>query len=202
MPRAIVFDLFGVIALPQSPESLRRIEGIAGAGAEELWEAYWALREPYDTGQPSEEYWAAIAARLGVRFDDDTVRALIAADLDSWSGVDPEMVRLVGELADEGRTLGLLSNIVVDLLRHFEERHGDWLAHFTERVYSCDIGVTKPDPKAYELAASRLGLTPRDCVFVDDRPVNVEAARATGMHAEVYRSPAQVRELLASLPLL
>ena len=37
MPSAIVFDLFGVIALPQSPEAKRRIEEIAGVRPDVLW---------------------------------------------------------------------------------------------------------------------------------------------------------------------
>ncbi len=198
MPRAIVFDLFGVIALPQAPEALRRIEGIAGVAPDELWEAYWAVREPYDTGQTSADYWAAVGGRVGVRFGDATVRELIAADLESWSEADPEMVKLVGELAAGGHTLGLLSNIVVDLIEVFEARHGGWLSRFTALTYSCDIGVAKPHPRAYEIAAERLGVAPADCVFFDDREVNVVAARAAGMRAEVFHSPDQVRDVLAA----
>lgn len=198
MPRPIVFDLFGVIALPQSPEAKRRIETIAGTDPVEFWEAYWALRKPYDAGQPSEAYWAAVGERLGARFAPDTVRALIDADLESWTHVDPAMVGLVGELAAGGHRLGLLSNIIDDLVPVFEDRHRGWLAHFHALTYSCAIGVAKPDHAAYRIAAERLGVAPADCVFVDDTEVNVLAAREVGMRAEVFRSPDQVRALLAA----
>jgi putative hydrolase of the HAD superfamily len=197
MPRTIVFDLFGVIALPQTPSAKRRIEGIAGADPPAFWEAYWELRKPYDAGQPAGDYWAAVAGRLGTRFGDGTVRALIDADHASWSDVDPAMVDLVGELAAQGLTLGLLSNITEDLVPVFEARHRGWLAHFTALTYSCDIGVAKPDPRAYAVAADRLGVAPADCLFIDDTEVNVVAARGAGMRAEVFRSPGQVRDLLA-----
>jgi putative hydrolase of the HAD superfamily len=201
MPRAIVFDLFGVIALAQEPEDLRRIEAVAGmtadADAERLWEAYWALREPYDAGQPTADYWAAVADRLGMRFEDETVSALVQADMESWSHADPAMVELIGELAAVGHTLGLLSNIVGDLVPIFEARHGEWLAHFKSLTYSCEIGVAKPDHRAYEIVADRLGVAPCDCLFLDDREANVLAAREVGMRAEVFRTPDQVRELLA-----
>lgn len=201
MPAAIVFDLFGVIALTQTPEDLRRIEAVAGARpgaeAERLWEAYWALREPYDAGQPAADYWAAVAARTGTRLSEETVGALVEADMESWSHADPAMVELIGELAVGGHTLGLLSNIVADLVPIFEAKHGDWLAHFKTLTYSCEIGVAKPDHRAYAIVADRLGVAPGDCLFLDDREANVLAAREAGMLAEVFRSPGQVRELVA-----
>lgn len=193
---AIVFDLFGVIALPQKPESRRRIEEVAGVEPEAFWAAYWELRKPYDAGQPSADYWAAVAGRLGVRFSAERVRALIDADLASWIDVDPEMVDLVGELAAGGRVLGLLSNIIEDLVPVFEAQHGGWLAHFAARTYSCDIGVAKPDRRAYEIAAARLGTEPAECLFIDDAEANVLGARAAGMRAEVFRSRDQVRALI------
>lgn len=195
MPRAIVFDLFGVIGLTQSDQDKRRLESLAGVAPDGFWEAYWALRRPYDAGQSAEDYWAAVGARTGVRFDGGTVRALTDADLLSWSNADETMVELVAELATAGHVLGLLSNIIAGLVPVFESRHKGWLAHFTALTYSCDIGVTKPDPRAYEIAASRLGVEPSDCLFVDDSEANVLGAREVGMRAEVFRSPVQAREL-------
>ncbi|GAB3983791.1 HAD family phosphatase [Actinoallomurus acanthiterrae] len=198
MPSAIVFDLFGVIALPQTPEAKRRIERIAGVRPEVLWDAYWALRKPYDAGQTSAEYWAAVGDRMGVRYAPDTIDALTEADLASWTDTDPAMVALVGELAGRGYRLGLLSNIIADLVPMFEKKHGAWLAHFDARTYSCAIGVAKPDHRAFEIAAGSLGVTPADCLFIDDTEVNVVAAREVGMRAEVFRSAEQVRGLLTA----
>ena len=107
------------------------------------------------------------------------------------------MVELVAELAGQGRTLGLLSNIIEDLVPVFEALHGHWLGHFTALTYSCRIGVAKPDPRAYEICARRLGVTPADVLFFDDSERNVVAARAAGMTAEVFTSPGQVRGILA-----
>ncbi|WP_433230942.1 HAD family hydrolase [Actinomadura formosensis] len=194
MPDVIVFDLYGVIARTQSPEAVRRIEDIAGTSGPAFWDAYWGCRPAYDAGQESAAYWAEVAGRLGVTFPD--VPALIEADLGSWTDVDDEMVALVRELADEGRTLGLLSNIIDDLVPRFEARHGAWLGRFDALVYSCHIGVAKPDPRAYEICAERLGVTPADAIFFDDTERNVLAAREAGMRAEVFTGPAQVRALV------
>ena len=197
MPQTIVFDLFGVIARTQTEEAKRRLETLAGVEGERFWDAYWAGRPAYDAGRPARDYWAATAELLGVRFDEATVDALIETDLASWTRADDRMVELVTELAGQGRSLGLLSNIIEDLVPIFEGIHGEWLSRFTALTYSCRIGVAKPDPRAYEICARRLGVAPRDVIFFDDSERNVLAAREIGMAAEVFESPEQVREVLA-----
>ena len=50
-------------------------------------------------------------------------------------------------------------------------------------VDSSHVGVRKPDRRIFEIALAELGnLGADDCVFLDDHPANVEAARALGMH--------------------
>ena len=51
---------------------------------------------------------------------------------------------------------------------------------FDAWVISGEVGLRKPDPAIYELAAERLGLPPAACVFVDDLPGNLKPARALG----------------------
>jgi putative hydrolase of the HAD superfamily len=60
-------------------------------------------------------------------------------------------------------------------------------ALFDTMVLSGEVGLRKPQPHIYLLAASRLGVAPDACVFVDDIPVNVEGARATGMAGVLHR---------------
>ncbi|TMR26823.1 HAD family hydrolase [Nonomuraea zeae] len=199
MANVIVFDLYGVIARVQSPAARRRIVELAGVPEEPFWEAYWACRPPYDAGQDGAAYWGAVAERLGTGFAD--VPALIDADLDSWCHVDPEMVEVVHELANRGHRLGLLSNIIHELVPIWETRHGDWLGRFAALTYSCRIGVAKPERRAYEICAGRMGTTPEDVLFFDDNEANVLAAREAGMAAEVFESPDQVRTLAQGVAL-
>jgi epoxide hydrolase-like predicted phosphatase len=54
-------------------------------------------------------------------------------------------------------------------------------------VLSEVVGIRKPDPDIYLIAAERVGVPPQSCVFVDDVPLNVEGARAVGMAAVLHR---------------
>lgn len=196
--RYLLFDLFGVIACHQPPSGIAEIERVAGIPAAELWEAYWALRQPYDRGdQDGPAYWRAIAARLDRTFDGDRIAALIAADLRSWREVDQAMVDYVGELAESsGSTLGLLSNIPVELADDIERRHR-WLDRFRVRAFSCRIGHAKPESGAYEWCLRAFGCAPSEVLFIDDREENVAAARRAGMHGHRFTSRTALRALLS-----
>ena len=61
---------------------------------------------------------------------------------------------------------------------------------FDARVLSGQVGLRKPDPAIYALAAERLSLAPEACVFVDDLPGNLEPARALGMATILHRGDA------------
>lgn len=45
------------------------------------------------------------------------------------------------------------------------------------------IRQSKPDPEVFLLAASKLGVAPRDCVVIEDADAGIEAALAGGMKA-------------------
>lgn len=67
---------------------------------------------------------------------------------------------------------------------------------FDAVVISGEVGLRKPEPEIYLLAASRMGLDPAACVFVDDFQANVAGAEAVGMTALLHRDPADtIREL-------
>lgn len=57
-------------------------------------------------------------------------------------------------------------------------------------VDSAFVGTRKPESRIYAITLERLGVPAGDCVFVDDLEVNVEAARAAGMHGVHFRETA------------
>jgi pseudouridine-5'-monophosphatase len=64
-----------------------------------------------------------------------------------------------------------------------------WLALIEERVYGDDpeLGEGKPAPDIYRLAASRLGVDPRDCWAYEDSQAGARAAAAAGCRVHVLR---------------
>jgi epoxide hydrolase-like predicted phosphatase len=70
---------------------------------------------------------------------------------------------------------------------------------FDPVVLSGEEGISKPDPRIYELVASRAGLRCDECVFVDDNEEFVEAAVAVGFYGIVFRGAAKLVEDLMKL---
>ena len=71
---------------------------------------------------------------------------------------------------------------------------------FNDVLISGEVGLRKPDPEIYLLAADRIGARAEDCVFVDDFNVNVEGAEAVGMtgimHKEAATTIARLEQIL------
>jgi epoxide hydrolase-like predicted phosphatase len=80
----------------------------------------------------------------------------------------------------------------------------DWAALFDVVVISGEVGLRKPEPAIYRLAAERLGARPEECVFVDDLAHNVRGAAAAGMvgvhHTSVEMTLSEL-EALFGVPL-
>jgi putative hydrolase of the HAD superfamily len=62
------------------------------------------------------------------------------------------------------------------------------IAHFFDDIVcSAEVGISKPDPAIYKLAATRLGVAPTECAFVDDWDQNLDAARSVGMTTVLFQ---------------
>jgi FMN phosphatase YigB (HAD superfamily) len=62
--------------------------------------------------------------------------------------------------------------------------------HFFEKnlMLSYEIQAVKPDVEAYQNALKLFSLQPQDCVFIDDRPINIEKANELGMNGWVHKN--------------
>lgn len=64
---------------------------------------------------------------------------------------------------------------------------------------SCYLGATKPGETIFRLALEMTQRPAAECLFIDDRPLNVECARQLGLRTIHYRGPAPLRRALAAL---
>jgi putative hydrolase of the HAD superfamily len=131
-----------------------------------------------ETGElPEAEFERRFAALLQV-----APEGLIAR-LFGGMAPEPAMVDGVRRARAAGVRTGLLSNSWS--VGHYDR---DLLAElFDAWVISGEVGLRKPDPAIYALAAERMGLPPEAIAFVDDLPGNLKPARALGMATIVHR---------------
>ncbi|MEQ8665741.1 MAG: HAD family phosphatase [Rhodospirillales bacterium] len=67
---------------------------------------------------------------------------------------------------------------------------------FDHQILSFEIGLMKPDAEIYQHAVERLDLPAESILFLDDNPLNVEAARDVGLHAQQVYGTEQARAAL------
>lgn len=157
------------------------------------------------SGHPTtERYWEEVAREAGLGGFRDLFQALSATVPEATH--DPEALALMHDARAAQHPVGILTNDAYSILgrEHFASRPE--FAELDAFVDAGDIGVRKPDVKAYLIAADALGVAPEDVVFLDDTPECAEGARAAGMVSILVdpldRGPAfaQARMLLGLEP--
>lgn len=114
----------------------------------------------------------------------DTDEAFVAMWEDIFEENTP-MTHFAVQLAERGVPTFLLSNISC-IHREFIFRTYPIFATFRGGVFSYEAGVLKPHPQIYETAIKQLGVDPARTLFIDDLPVNIQAAEAAGFIGLVY----------------
>lgn len=89
---------------------------------------------------------------------------------------------------DEGFNVYLLSNYPESYFDLHERNKFQFIKHIDGKVVSAYEKCVKPDRKIYEILLERYNLVAEECIFIDDRIVNVEAAREIGIEAIQFTS--------------
>jgi HAD superfamily hydrolase (TIGR01509 family) len=124
----------------------------------------------------------------GREFDHDAFRQMMKGAYRWLDGMELRVQRL----HESGFSMHLFSNYSV-WYQLIEERLqlSQWASW---SFVSCETGLRKPDHAAFLQASETLGLPPTDCLFIDDRSKNTDAAREIGMDAICFESAAQFDE--------
>jgi epoxide hydrolase-like predicted phosphatase len=193
---AAFFDFGGVLTTPvwDSFADFCRREGLDPDAIKRLFredpEALTLLRRLEIGSISEEEFESAFGAKLGLKNYDRLIDSMFAG-----MHPDEEMVSAVRDLRRARIRTGLISNSW-----SVERYDRDLLADlFEDVVLSAEVHLHKPQPEIYLLAAERLGVEPRACLFVDDLRENCEGAEAVGMTAVRHRSTEETRRRLAEL---
>jgi 2-haloacid dehalogenase len=114
----------------------------------------------------------------------------------------PGMHAMVEELDARRVPLFAITNFSADFWAPFAEREQAFFSRFRDIVVSGREKLLKPDPAIYYLALDRFGLKPAEALFIDDREINVEGARAVGMQAHLFTTAEDLRLRLQAEGLL
>jgi len=197
--RAIVLDYGEVLCLRPTEKQLRRMADVFGIDIPRFETLYEKNRRAYDRGDLTpDRYWFAFADEPGFRLAADKIPSLRAWDVEMWSNTNPVMIAWLETLHQSGLRTALLSNMHADMVAKVRGEF-EWMRNFDSAVFSHEVRLAKPEPKIYQHCLEGLGTAARETLFIDDREVNIAAARALGLAAIRFTSVPQLRAELERL---
>jgi HAD superfamily hydrolase (TIGR01509 family) len=124
-------------------------------------------------------------------------KAAVRDWLDYHGDLNQPMVEILTAARSSGVRVLLLSNASARLWDDLDH-HG--IRDLADQVFcSADIGVAKPDPRAYEFVLGTASVAADRALYIDDTASWVEAGRGVGLRGYRYGTPAGVRRELAAL---
>jgi len=197
--RAIIFDIGRVLVRVDIRQAQLGLSQGLSLTADELWSAiekdpHW---RDWQEGHVSARDWHLhLCKRLGMSLDFGQFTRV-------WnSALDPTPMhsdRLFGRLSKSYR-LGVLSNTDPLHVAHLEATYS-FFRYFPQpvRIYSCSVGVSKPNPLIFREALRACKVRAEQAVYIDDIPAFADAARALGCTGIHFRSPEQLYQELEAL---
>ena len=203
----LIVDFGGVLTTSMG-ESFRQFVVDEDVDGEHLHSVLFAnygegtLVHGIETGRITmEEFERELATRLRTKTGSPVAADGLVRRMFAGARADSRMIEAVRTAREHGLRTGLLSNSWGNR-DSYEFDHFDTL--FDAVVISGEVGLRKPDPEIYALAARDVGVPPGECVFVDDIAANVRGAVAAGMvgvHHTDYATTLAELEALFELPL-
>ena len=194
--QAVIFDLFGTLvpnlALVENESTLRRMASVLSVSPDDfarLWtDTYDARMNGVFHGyQATIEY---ICQQIGGTLADSQIElaAQIRFDVTKREITSPraDAIEVLSYLKSKGYKTGLISNCSADAIAVWKDAP---LAPFIDVVvFSCSVGLMKPDPRIYQLAVEQLVVKPENCLYIADGiGQELKGASQVGMHPVLIR---------------
>lgn len=195
---AVVFDLGGVLLEVDFGKVFTAWADSAGMPAAGIrqrfrFDAAYERHERGEIGAP--QYFAALRESLNLDLSDEQFRR-------GWNqcvrGEIPGVADLLWQFGSR-LPLYVFSNTNVAHYSDWGPRYRGLLQPFRRLFFSFEMGMRKPEARAFEFIAAEIGARLPKILFFDDTAENVHAARVLGMQAVHVRGNEDLQSALASL---
>lgn len=175
MIKAIIFDCYGVLLGQGFWHTYAAAGGDVRADEDFIHEQLHAMNSG---GQTSLEFDENITSHLNI-------------SLEQWQATkyrqelpNVQLFQYIEDVLKPRYKIGMISNASAGSVER--KLSAPQLELFDVKVISAEVGLLKPNPAIYHLAAEELGVACSECIFVDDYLSYVEAARTLGMQGITF----------------
>lgn len=181
MIKSIIFDITGVI-FPIQPWVGER------PPREELMEIKKVASDIYNKGKMSKEY---LKEKI---FQTNHPQEELQAIYDSLTVIDENVFNLIKNLSEK-YSLYSIANEAEKWTDIRKDLYG-FEKYFKKLYISVEVGMRKPEEGIFKLLLNETKQEPEDCLFIDDKEVNVEAAEKLGFKVFLYKDFNGLKEYL------
>jgi 2-haloacid dehalogenase len=193
LPQAVIFDIGNVLIEWRPERFYDRVIGTDRRAAFFTAIDLHGMNDRVDRGEPFADVITEVAAANPDWADE--VRMWQTRWIDMAAPVIDDSVRILRALRRTGVPVFALSNFGIETFEIGRENY-PVLEEFDRHYISGHMGVTKPDPRIYEMVEEDCGLSPERLLFTDDRAENIGAARARGWQGHHFDGPSRWGERL------
>lgn len=187
MIKAIIFDCFGVLNEARWPREVSRLTSDIQSKVRDVHSAY---QRGFINYQDFKSQVGQVAGLEQAVIDD-----IFVFGRTYQKNID--LLRLIKQLRSSYK-IGILSNVGSGWVRD-EFLKPQEVGLFDDMVLSFEVGLAKPDQEIFQLACKRLGVMPKNALFVDDYDEYCRAAKDVGMQAILYKDFIQFKQQLQEL---
>lgn len=157
-------------------------EIILPAGQTDLTAEMLELKDPYESGQISDEDFVTRSLAL---IDKPLTREEFTQAWQNIFSLNEPMWEVVRQLRADGHRLILFSNTNTLHSDYFLKTYEPF-SLFHHHHFSQKTGANKPDPKFYENAIRDYDLVPKETLYLDDLAENIDTGIALGFQCFQY----------------
>jgi len=195
--KAVIFDLFGTLVYSFPPEEYERTLAEMAAclslpyrAFSQAWQKTYSKRArgAFPTIEANLEH---ICRTLGKPVEEERIKAAVEARLPLTRRAltpRPETIEVLSQLRGKHLKIGLISNCSPDVPPLWGEV--PFASSIDVVVFSCVVGLMKPDSRIYQRVCERLDVKPQDCLYIGDgADGELEGAAEVGMNPVRIRAP-------------
>lgn len=194
--KAIIFDLFGTLNdistwFEGNKSALTQMASLFSLSSEDFRRLWHETAYDRNIGayQSIEDNIEHIYKKLGIQANGTKIRSAAKLRHDFiTSMIKPreDALDVLLRLKKGGYKIGLISNCSPETPKIWEDTPLSPL--FDVALFSCSVGINKPDPSIYYLALEQLAIEATECLYVDDSLESLEGALKIGMVAALIRT--------------
>lgn len=179
--KAIIFDWGGVLIDNPVEAMVSFFVKKLGVEPDTLRQVYQTYMDDHMCGRIGEqELWRRMGLELKITIAQESPSLWQQAVMHAFK-TKQTVLKLAQDYKDKGYKIALLSNTEPGAVNYYRQQVNFPMMDAT--VFSCEVGIAKPDTGIYTVALDRLAVMADEAVFIDDRIEFVRAAEKLGMHA-------------------